>query len=222
MKVTTDSCFFGAWAADQIQHAAFKIERLLDIGTGTGLLSLMVAQKNYVDIDAVEIDPEAAQQAMGNIRSSPWHEKIKVYNQNILNFRSRQKYDCIICNPPFYENELNAADQRKNMAHHSSEISVKQVLGEIKRNLEEHGLFFLMYPAKREKEIDSLLDENNFHVRKKVLLKQSVDHAVFRIIVMAMNQKNEQTESSEISIWNESRQYTKEFIDLLKSYYLYL
>lgn len=222
MKVTTDSCFFGAWAAREIQNPGLGIRKLLDIGTGTGLLSLMIAQKNDVEIDAVEIDPDAARQAMENISSSPWREKIKIHNHNILDFHTEQKYDCIVCNPPFYENELNSAEQKRNIAHHSSEISIKQVLHEIKRHLKDPGIFFLMYPAKREKEIGSLLVDNNFYVSKRMVLKQSVKHAAFRIMVMAMNQKVDPAETSEVSIWNESGQYTPEFTDLLKSYYLYL
>jgi len=222
MKVTTDSCFFGAWASRQIQNSKFEIRNLLDIGTGTGLLALIIAQRNDVIIDAVEIDQEAAQQAIENISSSPWKEKIKVYNQNILNYQSDCKYDCIICNPPFYEKELSSEEQKKNIAHHSSEIRLKQVLLEIKRNLKEHGIFFLMFPAKREREIRSMFDESNFYVIKKLFLKQSVNHSAFRIILMATNQKRNQVETTEISIWNENRQYTKEFTDLLKDYYLYL
>lgn len=222
MKVTTDSCFFGAWAASEIQKSKIQIQNVLDIGAGTGLLSLMIAQKNNVCFDAVEIDAEAAHQAKENICSSPWLEKIKVYNQNILGFHSEHKYDCIICNPPFYENELVSAEQKKNIAHHSSDITISQVLNEIKKNLKEEGTFFLMYPAKREKEVNSLFDKNNFYFLKKIILKQSVNHSAFRIITMATKQNLNQAETLEISIWNEKQQYTKEFIDLLKDYYLYL
>ena len=222
MKVTTDSCFFGAWASREIQSSAIQIEKVLDIGTGTGLLSLMIAQENKASIDAVEIDADAAGQAEENISSSPWSEKIKVYNQDILNFHPGYKYDCIICNPPFYENELNSNEQRKNIAHHSSSILISQVLNKIKNNLKEDGIFFLMYPAKRQKEVDNLFEKEHHYFIRKIILKQSVNHAGFRIIAMATNKKVNEVGTSEISIWNEKQQYTSEFIDLLKDYYLYL
>lgn len=222
MKVTTDSCLFGAWAAREIQNANIHIQKVLDIGTGTGLLSLMIAQKNSVCIDAVEIDSDAAAQAEENINLSPWDKNIRIYNQDILNFRTGLKYDCIICNPPFYENELSSAEQRKNIAHHSAQITIRQVLHVIKNNLKEGGIFFLMFPVKRQKEVDDLFDKNGLHFVRKTILKQSVDHSAFRIIAMATNKNVDEVETSEISIWNQSQQYTTAFIDLLKDYYLHL
>ena len=106
MKVTTDSCVFGAWAAKQIKQLEEKPGKVLDIGCGTGLLSLMIAQINKTTIDAVEIEENAFQQANENISNSPWHDLIQTHHADILNFQPEVKYDCIITNPPFYENEL--------------------------------------------------------------------------------------------------------------------
>src|SRR4051812_18737573 len=113
MKVTTDSCLFGAWVANEIRNNKSKNEmevstRLLDIGSGTALLSLMIAQKNNVQIDAVEIDKEAAAEARQNVETSQWNNKIKVHHSNILSYPSPCVYHYIVCNPPFYENELKS------------------------------------------------------------------------------------------------------------------
>jgi tRNA1Val (adenine37-N6)-methyltransferase len=222
MKVTTDSCFFGAWTAEEIQNSKFKIQNILDIGTGTGLLSLMIAQKNAVKIDAVEIDKEAAAQASENIKASSWKDQIKIFNEDILSFQPEKKYDCIICNPPFYENELASSKEKRNLAHHSEQLTISQVLDCITTHLKENGLFFLMYPYKRSEEIESLLDKKNLYITDTILLQQSTNHSPFRIIVKGTNKKTNSSQSSTIAIWNEHQQYTDAFIGLLKDYYLYL
>ena len=146
MKVTTDACLFGAWCAEEVQNSRLKISSLLDIGTGTGLLSLMVAQKSKVKIEAVEIDGEASLQAAENVEGSPWKEKIVVTCGDILLFQPATGYDAIISNPPFYEKELASQKQEKNLAHHSSHLSLSQLLASIQRLLTSEGIFFLLLP----------------------------------------------------------------------------
>lgn len=222
MKVTTDSCFFGAWAAMEIQNAKCEIKNVLDIGTGTGLLSLMIAQKKNVQIDAVEIETNAAEQAQENVHGTPWKDRIQVFNENILSFHPDKKYDCIICNPPFYEKELASEDQTKNVAHHSSQLTISQILPVIQQNLNAGGIFFLMLPYKRKEQIEKLISKNELHVAKSVILKQSARHWPFRVIVMGTKGVIETAKPIEISVCNEPQHYTKEFSDLLKDYYLYL
>lgn len=222
MKVTTDSCFFGAWAAEEIRNEKSKIRNILDVGTGTGLLSLMIAQKNEVEIDAVEIDNQASQQAKENVEASPWKNSIHIFNEDILFFRRGQKYDCIICNPPFYENELASEAQKKNIAHHSEQLTIAGVLRMIRAHLNNDGIFFLMYPFKRNKEIEQLLRQNELSVIRSVILSQSVKHSPFRVIIKGSNKKENSSSTTSISIWDEHQQYTQPFVDLLKDYYLYL
>ena len=93
MKVCTDACLFGAILADKIYRAQNKVSKLLDIGTGTGLLSLQVAQKNSISIDAVEIDQDSFEQAQQNFINSPWNERVSIFNTDILDFNSDKKYD---------------------------------------------------------------------------------------------------------------------------------
>ena len=222
MKVTTDSCFFGAWAAKEIQREESTIKNVLDIGAGTGLLSLMVAQLNGAEIDSVEIDNEAAEQAKENVNLSLWEGRIHVFNEDILSFGPGKKYDCIISNPPFYENELASQTGKKNIAHHSYQLTIAQVLKTIKMHLIEDGIFFLMYPFKRKEEIDALLKEHELYLTDSVFLSQSVKHSPFRIIVKGSVVMRASTSSTSLSIWDEHQQYTKAFVDLLKDYYLYL
>jgi tRNA1Val (adenine37-N6)-methyltransferase len=222
MKVTTDSCFFGAWTAKEIKNEKLKIRNALDIGTATGLLSLMISQKNEIEVDAVEIDKEASEQAKENVVASPWKNKIHVFNEDILYFQPHKKYDCIISNPPFYENELASEIKKKNIAHHSEQLTISQVVSFIKNHLKKNRIFFLMFPFKRKEEVERLFLQNELHLMDSVLLSQSIKHSPFRMIVKGTNKKTDFTNSISISIWNEHQQYTNEFIDLLKDYYLYL
>ena len=222
MKVTTDSCFFGAWVAREMQNGKLEVKNVLDIGAGTGLLSLMIAQKNELDIDAVEIDEGASQQAKENVEVSPWKDKIRVFNEDILAFQPAKKYDSIVSNPPFYENELASEQSKKNIAHHSEQLTFSQVLKVIKQQLQPQGIFFLMFPFKRKEEIKRLFRENELYVISSVILSQSVKHSPFRMIIKGATKETVQGDSTSVSIWDEHQQYTSKFVDLLRDYYLYL
>jgi tRNA1Val (adenine37-N6)-methyltransferase len=223
MKVTTDACLFGAWIAEIINNGQFAKENALEIGAGTGLLSLMVVQKNHITIDAVEIDAAAAEQAAENLAASEWKEKIRIHHSDILQFDPKKKYDCIISNPPFYEKEIESADNKKNLAHHGHGLKLDELFATISNFLNKDGTFFLLLPYKRNNEMELLLKKYQLSLIRKVQVRQSVHHQPFRLMLMGTNKKtNLPVEENTLSIWNESRQYTPEFTNLLREYYLYL
>ncbi|MEO8711563.1 MAG: methyltransferase, partial [Parafilimonas sp.] len=151
MKVCTDACLFGAWAAHNPQLEASNI---LDIGTGTGLLSLIYAQKNmHASIDAIEIDEAAVQQARENFEASIWKERLHVYNTSIQQFAtsSNKKYDVIICNPPFYENDLKSENKQRNLALHSDALTLEELISDVDLLLGDDGSFFVLLPFHRTK-----------------------------------------------------------------------
>jgi len=225
MKVTTDGCLFGAWAADRIKNEKLIINNSLDIGTGTGLLSLMLAQKNHdLSIDAIEIDKEAAGQAAENVISSPWKEKIKVHCFDAKELESNKAYDLIISNPPFYENELKSGESQKNIAHHSNELLLKDLLIIIKKNLGYNGIFCLLLPYKRNAEAKILLNEAGLHISQMTFVQQSTRHDFFRIMILGKIATGETVETviDEIAIKNDAVEYTSGSINLLKEYYLHL
>ena len=225
MKVTTDACLFGAWVAMEAGSQQSAADSVLDIGTGTALLALMLAQKNNeVLIDAFEIDKEAADQAKANAASSRWKERIDIINTDVKSFSFKHKYDLIISNPPFYENEIRSATDSKNVAHHSENLTLEELLLIIKNHLASKGSFFLLLPYKRNEEIKRLLKDHQLHISKILLVRQSVKHDYFRVMLKGSldEQENKETEFDEISIWNDKQQYTNEFTNLLKDYYLHL
>lgn len=225
MKVTTDGCLFGAWVAKQLCEQTQNAVQLLDIGTGTGLLSLMIAQKNPAcTINAVEIDNNAYEQANANIVASPWQKNIRVFHADIKSFEPGKKYEIIFSNPPFYENELKTADEKKNMAHHDGGLSLKDLFAIIKQHLAPDGLFYLLLPYKRNEEIRNLLREHQFELSQFILIKQSVNHGYFRIMLCGRraSEKKAAPIIEEMAIKDNNDKYTPDFISLLKDYYLYL
>jgi tRNA1Val (adenine37-N6)-methyltransferase len=221
MKVTTDACLFGAWCAREIQSMNKKDAHLLDIGTGTGLLSLMIAQKNDLFTDAVEIDKMAARQAINNIEASPWNNSIDVINEDILKFPI-SGYDYVVSNPPFYEREIISGKETRDIAHHSTYLSLKEVLKIIRDKLNDTGIFFLLLPYKRINEIEKLLVENKLYTTQQVVVRQTDRHQPIRLMIQGSLKQNASPVLSELIINDQSNQYSTDFQNLLKDYYLYL
>lgn len=219
MKVTTDSCLFGAW----IKFDFAGSPTVLDIGTGTGLLSLFVAQNHpSAVIDAIEVDEDACQQAAENFEESPWRDRLHAIPGDIKTFSIARKYDVIISNPPFYEKEIRSDDRGRNIAHHSEVLLLSELLLVIKENLDADGSFFLLLPFKRNEEIRKLFLANSFHIEKMVFVKQTVRHPYFRIMVRGKISKKGETEIDEIAIKDENDNYTDKFVNLVRPFYLYL
>ena len=218
MKVCTDACLFGAWTA---AHSSRLIARsLLYIGTGTGLLSLMLAQKSPdIIVDAVEIDKAAAEQAKENFEASPWKERLHVHNTSIQQFANSaiHKYDLLISNPPFYESDLKSDNVKRNLALHSSELKLDELISIADYLLDADGSFFLLLPYHRTKDIGALI-EKKFFVQEKILVKQTEKHGWFRGIWLLKKQEVIAKQSQ--IIITRDRHYSNEFINLLKEYYL--
>lgn len=222
MKVTTDACLFGAWVAAEVQKLTIAPVHFLDIGAGTGLLSLMVAQKNKGLIDAVEIDAAAAGQASENIAPSPWEARIRLTHQDVLLWNAPTRYDCIFSNPPFYEKEIKSFASARNVAHHDEGLKLAELLSYINKHLAEEGVFFLLLPAKREKETERILQACGLFVQQKIRVAQTPKHAPFRIMIQGCRKKANPVATHTLVIKDESGAYTQAFVSLLHDYYLYL
>jgi tRNA1Val (adenine37-N6)-methyltransferase len=218
MKVCTDACLFGS-----ISPALTTRDlRVLDIGTGTGLLSLMYAQRHTdAMIDAVEIDPSAAEQATENFAASAWRDRLKVYNISIQEFKPAHSYDVIISNPPFFDNDLKSNDTKRNLALHSAALNLEELIASNDRLLKHDGCFGVLLPYHRTEYFQQLAAAKGFHLAQKILVKQSPQHSYFRSILF-FSRKEIIAVEREIVIQETSRKYTPDFTALLKDYYLYL
>jgi tRNA1Val (adenine37-N6)-methyltransferase len=221
MKVCTDACIFGAWISNEVMRGELKVMSCLDIGTGTGLLSLMIAQKNNFEIDSIEIELNAFEQAKENFKNSPWNERLKIFNADAKKFISTKKYDLIICNPPFFENDLLSGKENSNLAKHNAGLTLSALLSSIKNNISSDGQFAVLLPYYRTKYFEKLVEANQFHLNKKLLIRQTPSHDFFRSILL-FSKRNSGTNTSELIIKNSEGNYTDEFINLLKDYYLNL
>lgn len=219
MKVCTDACLFGAYMATELQ--ILSPNNILDIGTGTGLLSLMLAQKTGACIEAVEIDSTAFEQAKENFTASPWKEKISIYNTGIAKLEAGKKYDHIISNPPFFEADLRSNDEKKNFAKHDSSLTLENLLNAVDTHLTPEGSFSVLLPFHRTAYFEAAAAKLHFYPAKKILVKQTPKHNYFRSILI-FSRKKTTTLTEEIVTKNQEGNYSTEFTTLLKDYYLYL
>jgi len=218
MKVCTDACLFGAAVADKYQRTASKFH-VLDIGAGTGLLSLMLAQKNLsAAIDAVEIDKGAAEQCRDNFKASPWKERLHIHHQPIQEF-GINTYDLIISNPPFYENDLKSDSNKRNLALHSTALGLDDLLDVMVKHLSPHGRFAVLLPHHRSANFTNHARLKDFFLEEAIDVKQTPRHAYFRSILF-FSRSNQTAKHSDIIINDEKGKYTAEFTELLKDYYL--
>lgn len=218
MKVCTDACLFGSIiASDEGQYKS-----VIDIGSGTGLLSLMYAQKNPASIiQAVEIDPAAAEQALENFKASKWKDRIDIINEDVSRIVFAEKYDLVISNPPFYEDDLQSDNPHKNAAKHNTTLDLKRLLIIGSEILNENGKLAVLIPGHRIDFFENEAVSNGFHLCRKLLIRQSPAHAVFRGILFFKKEKSDPL-VTEMSIRRTDGHYTAEFVSLLKDYYLYL
>ncbi len=221
MKVCTDSCLFGAWINDWLIKTKPHISNTLDIGTGTGLLSLMLTQNHSFEIDAVEIDASAFNQANQNVANTNWKNQINIQLTSLQEFLPTKKYDFIFSNPPFYENDLKSNDSSKNLAKHDSGLSLETLVSFIAENLSDTGFAALLLPFHRKKHIEDLLKDFSFSIVAQTLVKQSASHNHFRTMIL-FSKKTAMQQENEINIHEERNMYSTEFLHLLKGYYLHL
>jgi tRNA1Val (adenine37-N6)-methyltransferase len=219
MKVSTDACIQGAWTP-----VAKNVKNVLDVGAGTGLLSLMLAQRNsQILVDAIELDAQASQQAQENFQASPWSDRISLLQGDVRSYCFDKLYDLIICNPPFFQNSLLGADADRNNVRHTLTLSYDDLFEAMKRTLNPIGYASVMLPSAEHVIWEELLAKNNWIAFKKLMVKPKDSFAPNRIISLCTADKNKMIEADEtLCIYNEDNTYTDDFSKLLSPFYLKL
>ena len=176
MKVSLDACIFGAMC--NINNA----QHILDIGTGTGLLSLMAAQRSDAKIDAVELDVSAAKQAYENIIASPFSSRITVHNENIKTFIPKLKYDAIICNPPFFSDHLKSHNKQRALARHNHGLSFDDLCHITAQNLTQNGEAFFILPCTEFDRFIQCAAQHQLYLHEHSLIASRPQKAPHRVI----------------------------------------
>jgi tRNA1Val (adenine37-N6)-methyltransferase len=217
MKVCTDSCVLGA--AVEVSGA----KRILDIGAGTGLLSLMVAQRTPEDtqIEAVEIDQAAAQQAKSNIAKSPWAGRITLHAQSLQEFKQTNPapFDVIISNPPFFQASLKSADTAKNVAKHTQTLSFTEILQFAQKYLAPTGLLHILLPPYEAKVLEREAHQLGFYTQHILWLEATLGGKLLRAIHSYTKTPAPLTQSR-LPVREKDNAYTATFQELLRQYYL--
>lgn len=211
------ACIQGAWLPD------FMPKHILDIGAGTGLLSLMVAQKYPGDIDSVEIEHDAFDQLKENIALSPWNKRINCFHKGIKIFvkHSHKKYNFIISNPPFYEKQLKSANEKINHARHEAGLTINELIDICTRLIQESGKISILLPPIETKKITEHCEGKSLYLTHQLVISDS-EKKEPRAIVTILSKKQSATIVDKLIIKKDNGAYTSEFISLLEAYYLTL
>ena len=216
MKVGTDGVLLGAWAYCK---ASTKI---LDIGTGTGLISLMLAQRSNAFIDAIEIDVNAYTQAKENILNSDWGDRIQIFNISFQDFNSNKSnvYDLIVTNPPYFINSLKANTIERTNARHNNLLTHSELLAGVDKLLTAKGVFCLILPYEQTHDFISMANDYNFYYNKILKVKPTPDKEPKRALIELSREKIKCEEHILIIEKDKRHDYTQQYKDLTKDFYL--
>ncbi len=217
MKIGTDAVLLGAWTS--VNHKPFNV---LDIGAGTGILSLMIAQRSDASqIEAIEIDDDAFEQCSENFENSPWNDKLFCFHASLLEYIEAvdETFDLIICNPPFYSEDYKTEDEARDVARFNDAMPFEHLIYAVNDFLANDGIFSVIIPFKEEKKFIALAATIGLYVNKKLQVKGNPNSIIKRSL-LEFSYTETKTESHQLIIETERHQYTQDYINLTKDFYL--
>lgn len=215
MKVGTDAVLLGAWTD------ASEADTILEIGTGCGVIALMLAQKSFALIDAVEIDEQSYYQAIQNFEMSPWKDRLNVINIDFKDFilQHKTKYSLIVSNPPYYNKSLKSGDFRKNIAKHNDFLSFEVLAFGISKLMHDNGKASIIMPIKEFEIFSQFAVINNLYCNKKTFVLPQINRTPNRVLSLWSKSKSI-TEESYICLKDKESNISDEYKELTKDYYL--
>lgn len=220
MKIGTDGVLLGAWTP--INH---NPESVLDIGTGTGIIALMIAQRsNAIQIDALEIDEDAYEQATDNFENSPWNDRLYCFHAGLDEFiaEPEDEYDLIISNPPFYSEDYKSNNEQRDLARFQEAMPFEDLIEAADLLLSEYGIFSVIIPFKEEEKFIAIAAEYELFPFKITRVKGTPTTEIKRSLLAFSRMERNPFPIDELIIEIERHQYTPEYISLTKDFYLKL
>ena len=214
MKVGTDGVLLGAWT--DLSHS----RRILDIGTGTGLIALMLAQRCMdARITAIDLDSAAVEQAQENIQASPWKDRIEALQQDICTYHPNGTFDTIVSNPPYFIDSLKCPDGQRSTARHTDTLDADRLIGKVSELLTSDGRFSIILPAEQTEDLIRVADEKGLHPSRQTWVITRPGLSPKRIL-MEFRKIPVTLQPDELVIELERHVYSEEYIALTQEFYL--
>lgn len=220
MKIGTDAVLLGAWCT--LSETA---DTILDVGSGTGIISLMIAQRSdSMTIDAVELDDDAYEQTVENFENSDWGDRLFCYHTDFNEFADElfeedELYDVIVSNPPFYTDTFESKNDSRNKARFTSSLSFEDLILGVSKLLSEHGLFSVIIPFKEEENFVDLAKKHNLYLNRVCHVQGNPSSEIKRSLLEFSFDKST-VKKEHLVIETARHQYTEEYIELTKDFYL--
>ncbi len=217
MKVGTDGVLLGAWV--DVRHAT----HILDIGTGTGVIALMLAQRaaDSVTIDAVEIDADAFADAHENIAASPWHDRIHAHHTSIQAFNTTVQFDLIVSNPPYFQKSYKPPTAQRETARHTEQLTFDEILATAEKLLHPHGKLNVILPYTEGLQFIALAEHKGLHCTRKWVFRTRENKPVERLLLEFSWIKNPLKEG-EILLYRSGEEWSDGYRKLTRDFYLKL
>ncbi len=214
MKISTDAVILGALANST------NPGRILDIGSGTGVIALMLAQRfPDAEITAVELDVEAASQAEKNFRGSKFGHRLELWQGKIQDFKSSDSFDLIVSNPPYFPNHLKSSDQKRNQALHTDELTFGELIAQVEELLSEEGEFWVILPPRQMRDFENLAKDHSMYPILQFQMQDNPNKPVHRV-VQSFSRKKQGIQVFNFSIKEISGEYTSFYKSLISGFLL--
>ncbi len=218
MKVGTDGVILGAAVTLPVTEKAAAATRVLDAGTGTGVVALMIAQRcENAMVIGIDIDAGAAAEASMNFSNSPWKDRLEARLQSLQ--ETEEQFDLIVSNPPYFDSSLENPDPGKTLARHTGTMSYRTLIDYAVEHLDEEGSLSMILPSDRERDLLRYARMNGFYPAR-ILRIRTVPHKEPMRFVVELRQGRRKMEEEEIVIQEKGR-YTERYTDLVRDFYLW-
>ena len=211
-RVGTDGVLLGALC--QVENA----QKILEVGTGTGLISLMLAQRNpNAEITALDLNEDAVKLAQENFKNALFSERLNVFHQDFKTFESQKEYDFVVCNPPFFEENNSVKDI---LARQQVELTFRNLIEKASKILSSEGIFSVIIPSESAQEFENLAEDFDLHLVRKINIF-GIENGVLKRNVLEFSKKKSALETLDFTIEKSPRKYSDQYLELTKEFHVF-